>query len=86
MFKKKRGIKLHYNTQGLIFFICLDYKNQPQAMQKKILNLCLTIGGENWQMLFNILTTSKSIITIAEEHHASESVLYRLRKKFYEGW
>ena len=87
MFKKKRGIKIPYNKQGLIYFICLDYKNQPPKIQNKIKSLCHTVGGEEYeQALFEFVTTEAGAIKISLKHYTSETSLYQMRKKFYELW
>lgn len=87
MFKKKRGINIDYNKQGLIYFTCLDYKNQPERIQKKILNLCIDIAESDYKALYDVLTSSnKNILSISLEHYISEKKLYLLRKKFYESW
>lgn len=87
MFKKKRGIRLSYNKQGLIYFTCLDIKNQPKEIQDKILNLCIKIGGIHYKALYTLLTDdTKNVHSVAMEHHISETQLYFYRKKFYENW
>jgi len=86
MFRSKRGINLTHDKQGLIYFICLDYKEQPYKVQTKILNLCLEIAAEDYQALFDVLTTHKSIIEISLEYFIAEKKIYNLRKQFYEKW
>lgn len=87
MFKKKRGINLSYNKQGLIYFICMNVKEQPQEIQDKIINLCLEIADKDYKALYTILTNdNKSIRAVAMEYFISETKLYELRKEFYEKW
>ena len=87
MFKKRRGISLSYNKQGLIYFICMNAKEQPQEIQDKIINLCLEIAGKDYKALYTILTDdNKSIRAVAMEYFISETKLYELRKEFYEKW
>ena len=87
MFKKRRGIHIPYEKQGLIYFECINYKDMPEDIQKKISDLCNEVGKEYSEVLFKVVTDSKrSIRSIAIEHHVSESLLYRYRKKFYEAW
>ncbi|MEN6421639.1 MAG: hypothetical protein ABFD76_06785 [Smithella sp.] len=86
MFKKMRGIRLSYIKQGLIYFTCRDYANQPLKTQQKINNLCMEIGGEYYAALRDIVISEKSIRQIAIEHYIEERTLYRLRKQFYEKW
>ncbi len=86
MFKKRRGIKLPYKKQGLIYFTCLDIRNQPQTTQEKIESLCEDIGGEYKDALYEVMTSERSVRSIALDRYVSESTLYALRKKFYEAW
>ena len=86
MFRESPYMKLSYNQQGLIYFICKDYKNQPEYIQKKILNLCTSIGKDNYQALFELLTTDKSATKIAMQHYMSSVTLYRLRVGFFKKW
>ncbi len=87
MFKKRRGIRLSYNKQGLIYFICVNENDMPKEVQQKILNLCIEVGKEDYKALYDVVTKSdKSVLSISLEHHLSEKALYRMRKDFYEKW
>lgn len=87
MFKKRRGIKVPYRQQGLIFFTCLTYREQPKRIREKIERLCReTAGEEYFSALFELLTTERSVRSVAMERAVSESQLYKLRKAFYEAW
>lgn len=87
MFKRKRGIKLPYNKQGLIYFTCMNIKNQPARVQEKIKHMCDEIGQEYSSALFELLTNDKkSLERIAEENFLTEKNLSQMRKKFYETW
>ena len=87
MFKRKRGIKLSYNEQGLIYFTCMNIKNQPARVQERIKHMCDEIGQENSSALFELLTNDKkSLECIADENFMSEKNLSQMRKKFYEQW
>lgn len=87
MFKKRRGIHIPYNKQGMIYFTCMNYDDMPEDVQDKIKNLCQEVGKENAEVLFRVVTDStKSIRALALEYHISEMSLYRYRKKFYESW
>lgn len=87
MFKKRRGIKLPYNKQGLIYFTCVNYKDFPEEVLQKIEMLCDEIGKEHSEVLFEVMTnSSKSIRALAMDYHISETQLYHYRKKFYESW
>lgn len=87
MFKKRRGIHIPYNKQGLIYFTCVNIKDMPEDVQQKILKLCAEVGKEHAEVLFEVLTDStKSIRSLSMEYHISETQLYYYRKKFYEAW
>ena len=87
MFKKRRGIHLPYNKQGLIYFTCMNINDMPYDVQDKIKNLCQEVGKEYSDALYEVVTNNaKSIRALALEYHISEMNLYRYRKKFYEAW
>lgn len=87
MFKKRRGIHIPYNKQGLIYFICMNVKDMPEEIQRKVLNLCVRVAGQHYRALYALLTDdSKNIHGVAMEHYVSETQLYQYRKQFYEEW
>ena len=87
MFKKRRGIHIPYEKQGLIYFTCVNYKDLPDEVTQKITNICNEVGKEHAMALFEVVTnSSKSIRSLAMEYHISETQLYHYRKKFYEKW
>lgn len=87
MFRKRRGIHIPYNKQGLIHFVCVNVKDMPEEVQRKILNLCVEVSGQHYEALYTMLTDdSKSIHGVAMDFHISETQLYYYRKKFYENW
>ena len=87
MFKKRRGIHLPYNKQGLIYFICVNVKDMPDAIQHKIMQMCKEIGKEHSDVLYKVVTDSnRSIRSLSLEYHISETQLYHYRKRFYEEW
>lgn len=87
MFKKRRGIKLSYNKQGLIHFVCVNYNDMSDDVQDRIKTLCSDVGKEHSEVLFQVVTNdSKSIRALAQEYHICETQLYYYRKLFYENW
>lgn len=87
MFKKRRGIKVPYEKQGLIYFECINYDDMPEDVKNKITNLCNEVGKEYSEVLFKVVTDNKkSIRSLAMEYHVSETQLYLYRKRFYEAW
>ena len=85
-FKKLRGVHLPEEKQGLIRYSCLTYKEQPKHIQNKIQRLCREVGGAYQAALWEVMCSKSSITSIAMAHHISETVLYDLRRRFYEAW
>lgn len=87
MFKKRRGINIPYNKQGMIYFTCMNIDDMPEHIQNKIINLCNEVGKEHSEVLYQVVTNSNETIrSLAMKYHISEMSLYRFRKKFYESW
>jgi hypothetical protein len=87
MFKKRRGIHIPYEQQGLIYFTCVNIADMPEQIQNKIERLCDEVGKEYSEVLYKVVTDNKrSIRSLAMEYHISETQLYHYRKKFYESW
>lgn len=85
MFKKRRGIKIPYNEQGLIYFTCMNIKKLSEEQQQRIRALCDEVAGEYSEALYTMLTDdTKNIHAVAMQYYVSESLLYLYRKKFYE--
>ena len=85
-FKKIRGVNLPEEKQGLIRYTCLTYRDQPAHVQRKIRRLSAEEGGDHASALWEIMCTHESAVSIAQRHHVSESVLYDMRKRFFEAW
>lgn len=85
-FRKLRGVNIPEERQGLIRYTCLTINEQPKWKQEKIRRLCEEHGGLYSAALFEAMTSKQSMTAIAMKHCVSESVLYRARKAFYEGW
>ena len=82
-----RGVKLPYKKQALIYYICINYKDLTDNVKEKIDSICKDVSGDYYYNdLFYLITTGKSVRTVAMERHISETVLYELRGKFYESW
>lgn len=87
MFRKRRGIKLPYNKQGLIYFTCVNIHDMPEVTQAKIKNLCSEVTPDYAEALYTMLTDDKlNVHAIALRYHVCESQLYHYRQKFYEKW
>lgn len=85
-FKKLRGVRLSEEKQGAVRFVCLTYADQPKQIQEKITRLCDKYGGAYSDALFEVMTTRRSVVSVAMEYYISENTLYRARRKFYENW
>lgn len=87
MFKKRRGIHIPYNQQGFIYFTCMTVQQQPPEVQRKILNVCISVSGEHYNALYELLTNGNvNVSGVALKYHISESSLYKFRRRFYEEW
>lgn len=85
MFRYKKSIPMSYVRQGYVFFMSKMYKELPQAAQRRIVDLCIECGGENWQALFEFVTTGAGATALCMKHHiASETTLYRLVREYYQ--
>jgi hypothetical protein len=85
-FRKLRGVNRSYKEQGEIFFTCLNYAKQPKAVKEKIRKLCKEVGGQYEEALFAMMTRDVSATWIEQHYFVSDSLMYTLRKKFYERW
>ena len=85
-FKRLRSVRKSASEQGLIFYSCLCYRNQPPTVRQKIDNLCKSVGGEYAPALREYMTTLGDWNYICDKHHISASTLDRLRRDFYNRW
>ena len=84
MFKKRRGIKLPYNKQGLVHFACMDVKDMSESEVDKIKQICSDVAGEYAEALFTLVTNDKYTVDgVARIYYVSTSNLYKYRRKFY---
>ena len=83
-FRYKRGIRVDYDRQGYIFFLCRRFRHLPKEKQRVIRDLIEQAGGEYSRALFRFLTTKESAVKICREEYLSEATLYRAVKRFYE--
>lgn len=84
-FKFSKGMRCGYQRQVYIYAVSLNYKNLPEAEQKKIRELCKVCGHGNSEALFRLVTTEDTPQKICMEHHiASPTTLYRIKKEYYE--
>lgn len=89
MFRKMRGVRVAADKQGLLFFLCRNYRWLPEEMRGKIDKLCAEVSGGDptyRSALFDTLTTHDSITAICIRHPVGKTKLYELRRMFYEAW
>ena len=87
--KKIRSLKMSYERQQEIYVTCQRYVLQPQSVRERIENICdRAAGGDanKRHALFRVVTSEVPIWRIANEHYMAKTVLYELRKRFYELW
>ena len=86
-FKKRRGVKLSYDVQGLIYFTAKTYTRQPLKVQERIVRLCERAGGDNAEALFEFLTTHTPVQQILMRYHiGSQTTLDRAVRRYFELW
>lgn len=87
MFKKRRGIKIPYKKQGLIYFLCININDLSPEFQQKIIDLCNEVAGDYAQALYEVVTDdSVTVEAIARRNYMSATRLYDFRKEFNEKW
>ena len=84
MFRYKKSIPVSYERQGYVYFSSLLYRELPERAQEKILNLCIAAGKENYQALFEFVTTDVGAQAVCLRHHLSPSTLERAVRRYYE--
>ena len=78
----KLGIS--YNTQGLIYFLCVNAKRLPEQ-DKAVLNMCLEVAGEDYQALYKFLTDSSvNHVYIQMQYGLHPKRLFNLIREFYK--
>lgn len=85
-YKYHGSINKSREEQGLIYYTCQNARLLPPRKQIYILNLCIKIGGEYSNALYETLTTSANMLYTANNHYMDESNLYRLVKQYYEAF
>ena len=83
MFRKYKGMRLTYDKQGYIYFLCKRYKRLCKAERALIRECAEDAGGMYKDALLEFITGSKGAVAICDKYFLSESTLERAVKKFY---
>ena len=85
MFKKRRGIKLPYNKQGLIYFACMNKDAMSEEDREKLKKICKETAGEEYAESLHTLVTDDTLNVhgVEARYNTSSSRLYDRRRKFY---
>lgn len=75
---------INYNTQGLIYFLCVNARRLPEQ-DKAVLNMCLEVAGEDYQALYKFLTDSSvNHVYIQMQYGLHQKRLFNLKREFYK--
>ena len=85
-FRYKRGIRVSYKRQGMIYFTLQNFHTLPQGKQEKLRQLCREAAGEYDAALWEYLTTEKGYVGVSMDHNLSQATLFRCVKRFYESF
>ena len=84
MFRYKKSVPVSYARQGYIYFKSLCYGILPEAEQRKIVNTCLSAGGEHYRALFQFVTSEAGAEAVCMRHSLSRSTLERAVRRYYQ--
>lgn len=74
-------------VQGLIFFTCLNVRRMDEATQRKILNLCTDVAGDDYRALYKFLTDGYVNHEYIYTHFGvGEKLLRKYKRDFYVKW
>lgn len=83
-YKKKRNNGLDYYEEGLVYFVCCNYRKLPKRAQDKLGAIIASVGGFDEAALFKLLCDVTSTVAgVAREYNVSEQKLISLRNEFY---
>ena len=88
-FKYMPAVPLSYEAQGLIYFTCRDYKQQPEAVRSRVRRVCAECADGDpakERAIFTFVTTRISWRECCDRHYISDATLDRLRRRFYSLW
>ena len=88
-FKFMPSYKMSYTQQGVVFFACQNFRNQPKELQDEIRAIATVCGGGDGmkrKAILTYMTTRISWRECCDRHYISDATLDRLRRRFYQLW
>lgn len=86
LFRYRKSRDLKYNEQGLIYFVCRNFKRMPGKVKAEIRAGCIEVCGDYGEAVFQYITTDKSFLSISQRYYISEYTLAEYVRKFYRSW
>lgn len=84
MFRKYRGMRMTYEKQGLIFFLCRNFGSLPPGVRRRIERVAEEVAGEEKAVLLALLTGRQSARHLSMTRYINLNRLYAWRRTFYE--
>lgn len=85
-FKWLRSVHKTYDAQALIFYTCMNYDEQPEAIRRKIRKVAQRAAEEYADALLEFLTTQADFRYVCTKYSISDRTLERIRRRFYAMW
>ena len=85
-FRYKHHLKIPYNIQGLIYFLCKNHKIISNKEHEQILRACHLVCKDNvykFNAVHDVMTSNNSLTSISMKHFLSETSVIRLEHDFY---
>lgn len=86
MFRKYRGMRMTYEKQGLIFFLCRNFGSLPPGVRRRIERVSEEVAGEEKAVLLALLTGRQSARHLSMTRYINLNRLYAWRRAFYESF
>ena len=77
---------MSYERQGYIYFKSRRYSDLCEDEQRKIVDLCIKSGGENYKALFEFVTSDATATQVSMKYYIGKATLYRMVKRYYESF
>lgn len=86
LFRYRKSRDLKYYEQGLIYFVCRNFKRMPDSVKEQIRSGCFEVCGEYGGAVFEYITTDRSFLSVSQRFYISEWTLAEYVKRFYKSW